>query len=212
METILLIGHSRGLGKNIYEELSKDYNVIGMSSNELDLKSQDDVFNLKLPYKIDHLVYNSGMAYDDIITNLNLDSLNDMLNVNLIGAIIMTKHAIRNMLLHDVQGSITFVSSISAHTGFKGLSMYGASKGALESFSRGISREWGVKGIRSNCVAPSFMITDMTKSLSESDHERIIKRSSLKKMVSMNDVSKTIRYCIENKSLTGETIILDCGN
>lgn len=69
------------------------------------------------------------MAYDDIITNLQIDKLRVMYNVNVFSPMLLTKYAIRNMLLHHIQGSIIHISSISVHTGYKGLSMYASSKG-----------------------------------------------------------------------------------
>lgn len=55
----------------------------------------------------------------------------------------ITKYVLRNMLLHHTKGSIVHISSISAHTGYKGLAMYASSKGALEAFSKDTAREWG---------------------------------------------------------------------
>lgn len=81
-------------------------------------------------------VNNAAMAYDDIVTNLNLDRLKAMYDVNVFTPMMMTKYAIRNMLLHHTRGAIVHISSISAHTGYKGLAMYAASKGALEAFQR----------------------------------------------------------------------------
>lgn len=52
-----------------------------------------------------------------------------MYNVNVFSPMLLTKYAIRNMLLHHIQGSIIHISSISVHTGYKGLSMYASSKG-----------------------------------------------------------------------------------
>lgn len=82
-----------------------------------------------------------------------------MYNVNVFSPMLLTKYAIRNMLLHHTQGSIIHISSISVHTGYKGLSMYASSKGALEAFSKDTAREWGQLGIRSNVVVPGFMET-----------------------------------------------------
>ena len=72
----------------------------------------------------------------------------------------MTKNVIRNMLLHKTKGTIVHISSISAHTGYKGLAMYASSKGALEAFSKDTAREWGPLGIRSNVVLPGTIKTE----------------------------------------------------
>lgn len=204
-ETVLLTGHSRGLGSFILSELQTDYNVIGVSSKELDLKNP----RLVSEYKTDgvtHLICNAAVAYDDLISNLSVFALTEMMNVNVVSAMLLTRQVIRDMLLHDAVGSITFISSISAHVGFKGLSMYGATKAAMEAFSRGVAREWGSKGIRSNSIACGYMDTDMSRAIHEDDRGRIINRTELKRLLDPKDVARMVRHCIENNSLTGQTL------
>ena len=104
--------------------------------------------------QLDGYVNNAAMAYDDIVTNLNIDKLKAMYNVNVFTPMMITKYVLRNMLLSKKKGSIIHISSISAHTGYKGLAMYASSKGALEAFSKDTAREWGQLGIRSNVVVP----------------------------------------------------------
>ena len=87
-------------------------------------------------------VNNAAFAYDDL-TNMQLKKLKNMFEVNVFSPMLLTKYILRDMLLNKIEGSIVHVSSISAHTGYKGLSMYASTKGALESFSKNISREWG---------------------------------------------------------------------
>ena len=101
--------------------------------------------------RLDGFVNNAAIAYDDIVSNINLDRLKTMYDVNVFSPMVMTKYAIRNMLLHHTKGSIVHISSISVHTGYKGLAMYASSKGALEAFSKNTAREWGSLGIRSKC-------------------------------------------------------------
>ena len=118
---------------------------------------------------LDVYVNNAAMAYDDIVTNLNLDRLKAMYAVNVFTPMMMTKYAIRNMLLHHTRGSIVHISSISAHTGYKGLAMYASSKGALEAFSKDTAREWGGLGIRSNvrsvAETVSFLVSEKACSI-----------------------------------------------
>lgn len=86
--------------------------------------------------QIDGYVNNAAVAYDDIVTNLNLDRLKAMYNVNVFTPMMMTKNVIRNMILHHTKGAIIHISSISVHTGYKGLAMYASSKGLLRHFQR----------------------------------------------------------------------------
>jgi len=236
---VLITGISKGLGLNTAESLLKNgWTVFGISRskteelNELLLHYPD---NLKwLEYDLENaenmrkiifkdwiglntpihgLVDNAAMAYDDILTNLNLDSLEKMYRVNVFTPMMLTKFVIRQMLLHHIKGSIVHISSISVHTGYKGLAMYASTKGALEAFSKNTAREWGEVGIRSNCLVAGFMETEMSSSLSENQKKRIYQRTSLKQPVDVNSVAKTILFLlsVNAKSITGQNIHVDCG-
>ena len=91
--------------------------------------------------------------------------------------------------------------------------MYAATKGALEAFSRGIAREWGSRGIRSNCVVPGFMETDMSATLTEEQRSKIFKRTSLGMATDLGSVASTIVYLLgaESRSITGQDIVVDSG-
>jgi 3-oxoacyl-[acyl-carrier protein] reductase len=158
-------------------------------------------------------VNNAAMAYDDIVTNLNLPKLQTMYAVNVFTPMMITKYVLRNMLLHHTCGCIVHISSISVHTGYKGLAMYASSKGALEAFSKDTAREWGELGIRSNVVVPGFMETAMSSTLSQDQKDRIYKRTSLKKATSIRSVAETVVFLLSDKacSITGQNIHVDSG-
>ncbi|MDA8934595.1 SDR family oxidoreductase [Flavobacteriales bacterium] len=231
-KTILVTGTSKGLGSVITDNLLKNgYSVIGISrSNNNQFESQTNFKHLKFDLsnsselevflkseigsvKIDGFVNNAAIAYDDIITNMNLKNLEFMFNVNVFSPLIITKYCLRNMLLHKTKGSIVHISSISVHTGYNGLSMYASSKGALEAFSKNTSREWGQKGIRSNCIVAGFMETEMSRTLSNDQKNRIYKRTSLKRATETKSVANTIEFLLSNKSdsITGQNINVDSG-
>lgn len=236
---IIVSGVSKGLGLEISKILLKNNcTVFGISRsktpelNELLLQYEDrfkwlefdlvhteqvqkSIFKEWIGYNtpIHGFVNNAALAYDDIITNLKLDSLEKMYKVNTFTPMMMTKYAIRQMLLHHIKGSIVHVSSISVHTGYKGLSMYASTKGALEAFSKNTAREWGEIGVRSNCLVAGFMETEMSATLSDSQKNRIYQRTSMKKAVSVNSVAETIYFLLtdNSKSITGQNIFVDNG-
>lgn len=162
---------------------------------------------------LDGYVNNAAVAYDDIVTNLNLDSLRTMYAVNVFTPMLITKYVLRNMILHKSKGCIIHVSSISVHTGYKGLAMYASSKGALEAFSKNTAREWGQLGIRSNVVVPGFMETAMSSTLTDEQKDRIYKRTSLKLATDVCSVAETIAFLLSDKacSITGQNIHVDNG-
>ena len=156
---------------------------------------------------------NAALGYDDLITNLRLDPLERMFAVNVLSPMLLTKFSIRNMLLHRIAGNLIHLSSISAHTGYKGLAMYAVTKGALEAFSKNTAREWGSKGIRSNCIVAGFMETDMTAALTKEQKDRIYKRTSLKQATDIESVVSTILFLLSEGagSITGQNLFVDSG-
>ncbi|WP_141506458.1 SDR family NAD(P)-dependent oxidoreductase [Paenibacillus luteus] len=239
MQWIIVTGDSRGLGKEITLQILSEtqYGVIGISRSDVnetsdiisnypgryihlvyDLANSKEIKNLYINQikkigPIYGLVNNSAFAYDDIVSNLNNKLLDQMFQVNVYSPMNLTKYVIRDMLLNKVQGSIVHISSVSAHTGYKGLSMYAATKGALEAFSINVAREWGEKGIRSNCIVPGFMETTMNASLNLEQKQRIYRRTSMKKETSVNSVASTALFLLleQSVSITGTVIHVDNG-
>lgn len=228
-----MTGDSGGLGQTIVDVLlsKTPYGVIGISRSprqveghapyipiNYDLEQVDGIKELYLKQikpigPIHGVVNNSAFAYDDLATNFEPSALDKMFKINVIAPMMLTKYAIRDMLLHDTKGSIVHVSSVSAHTGYKGLSAYAATKGALESYSKGISREWGNRGIRSNCVVPGFMETDMSSSLSPEQKNKIYNRTALKQPTDPRSVAEAVEFLLSERSssITGQLLHIDSG-
>ena len=236
---ILLTGASRGVGLEICKVLlsqnhnvyavsrthSKEISALEVTHKNLFFKSvdlgdsasaksavfADDFVSNNIP--LGGFVNNAAQAYDDIITNMSVDKLKAMFDVNVFTPMLLTKYVIRNMIYNKLGGSIVHISSISAHTGYKGLAMYASSKGAIEAFSKNTAREWGVKGVRSNVVVPGFMETAMSASLSDEQKDKIYKRTSLKKATDVKSVAETVAFLVSEKSasVTGQNIHVDSG-
>ena len=236
---IIVTGCSRGVGLEICRVLLKQgHTVYGIArSCPDDFKALQNEYEGRLLFKsvdlsdcenvrqyifkdfcsnkvqIDGYVNNAAVAYDDIVTNLNLDRLKAMYDVNVFTPMMMTKNVIRNMILHHTKGAIVHISSISVHTGYKGLAMYASSKGALEAFSKDTAREWGQMGIRSNVVVPGFMATAMSSTLTDEQRAKIYARTSLKAATSVHSVAETVAFLLSDKaeSITGQNIHVDNG-
>jgi len=236
----LLSGVSRGLGYRIAERLlAAGHGVYGFSRTrsdsvaelleqkpeqfffaEIDLEKVDEleerVFREFLPSGtiIDGLVNNAALAYDDLATNMDLVALESMFRVNVTAPMALTRGCIRNFILHNTPGSLVHLSSVCVYTGFKGLSFYASTKGALEAYSKNVAREWGSKGIRSNSVAAGFMETDMTGVLDAETKDRIFRRTAIKGPVDPDQVAQTVGFLLsdDSKAITGETIRVDNGS
>ena len=236
--TVLVTGDSRGLGAQIVETLLDDgYEVVGISRNGSDRTAQFREtypdryahvdFDLSTPEAIPELysdqlkargpivglVNNAALGYDDLVTNAEVDRIDELFDVNVQSPIVLSKYVLRDMMLNRTEGSLVHISSVSTATGYKGLSMYGSTKAALEGFSLGVAREWGERGIRSNCIAPGFMNTDMTATLDESQKDRIYDRTGLGEPTSRESVAETVAFLLSDAaaSTTGEVIRVDAG-
>ena len=143
---ILITGASRGVGLAICEVLLRQGHIVYAISRSYtdELKILKQRFNENFFFKsvdlskpqdvkeeifktfvsnsiiLDGFINNAAMAYDDIITNLSLDKLEEMYKTNVFSPMMITKNVIRNMLFNRKSGSIIHISSISAHTGYKG--------------------------------------------------------------------------------------------
>lgn len=238
-KNILVTGVSQGLGLEIARAvLAKGWTLYGVGRRlspafealfetapervhffEFDLADAEGVKTrlfkefVGLDTPLHGFVNNAATAYDDIVTNLDLDRLQAMYAVNVFAPMMAVRQTIRNMLLHGGGGSIVHISSISAHTGYKGLAMYASTKGALEAFSKTTAREWGERGIRSNCVVAGFMETAMSGTLDEEQRRRIHQRTALKRATSLESVASTVAFLLgdESASITGQNVFVDSG-
>jgi len=239
MKNVLVTGIMQGLGLQIAKTLlQKGYYVYGVSLKEVDALKQlendypkqitniycdlgdidmaiDTIFKKVIGFNIPlhGFVNNAAIAYDDIISNLQYEPLLKMYKINVFSPMMITKYVIRNMLLHRTSGSIVHISSISVHTGYKGLAMYASTKGALEAFSKTTAREWGEKGIRSNALVAGFMETSMSSTLSKEQRDRIFKRTSLKIPTTIESVANMVEFLLSDSShsVTGANVFVDSG-
>ena len=233
---VVVTGVSGGLGSSIVQTLlDANFEVIGVSRREPKLNLTEnqkssftfiahdlaEIDNLpKLVKKIKEskkniygLVNNAAIGKDGILPTIHNRDIHYQITLNLTSPIILTKYLCREMLLAR-EGRIINISSIIANSGYRGLSVYAATKGGLESFTRSLARELGTYGITVNCIAPGFMVTEMTSTLSVKDLERIKNRSALKRFPSVLEVSSSVKYLLaeESTGITGSVITVDAGN
>ena len=240
MKTIVVTGGTRGLGLSICEHLlAENYRVIAcgrkLSSGltdliadypeqcffePLDLSQLDSIAaNVKSILgrhkgeQIFALVNNAAVGHDGVLATMHDSQILDLININITGTILVTKYVLRSMLKHG-QGRIINISSIIGSTGYSGLSVYAASKSALEGFTKSLAREVGKIGINVNAVAPGYMQTDMTQKLDAQSLEKIIRRSPMKKLPATSDVANAVVYLIKptGDMITGITFTIDAGN
>jgi 3-oxoacyl-[acyl-carrier protein] reductase len=231
---VIISGTSSGLGLIATNQLILDgYRVIGISRRkipttlinkidyhhyEFDLSEVAEIPNLVniivkkhgVPYG---LINNAASGCDGLLPTMHNSEIISVLNLNILSPIILSKYVSRKML-ENRTGRIINISSIIARTGYKGLSVYAASKSALEGFSRSLARDLGSRGVTVNCIAPGFMSTEMTENLNVSKIESIKRRSALGKFTEVSEVVGGIQYLLSPiaSGVTGTTLTIDSGS
>jgi 3-oxoacyl-[acyl-carrier protein] reductase len=162
---------------------------------------------------IDHCVANAAIAHEGVLATATDAEIDAMLAVNLRGSIVLVREVVRQMLVGAESPSITLVSSVVASRGSPGLAVYAATKAGLEGFARCLARELGPRGIRVNAVAPGFLETDLSASLSPENRGRIIRRTPLGRLGLPADIVGAIDFLSSPRAsfITGQILTLDGG-
>jgi 3-oxoacyl-[acyl-carrier protein] reductase len=167
--------------------------------------------------RIDHCIANAAIAHEGVLATMRDDEIDAMVAVNIKGAIVLVRESVRQMLVQSSEPgrwpSITLVSSIVASSGSPGLSVYAATKAAHEGFAVSLARELGPRGIRVNCVAPGFLETDLSASLSVDNRGRIARRMALGRLGGPTDVAGVVGFLASGAAafVTGQTLVADGG-
>ena len=171
---------------------------------------------------IDHCIANAAVAHEGVVATVRDDEIDAMLTVNLRGSIVLVRECVRQMLIRPVGEersgaggpSVVVVSSVVASRGSPGLAVYAATKAGLEGFALSLARELGSRGIRVNAVAPGFLATDLSASLSESNRARIVRRTPLGRLGTPDDVVGAIEFLAGPRSsfITGQVVTVDGGS
>lgn len=162
--------------------------------------------------RLDVLVNNAGVLAPSPIGMTSLGPVRQMLEINLLAAINLTQYAVRLMQAQR-SGSIINLGSIVGTRGLEGLSAYGASKAAIEGFTKSIAKELAPRGIRVNAIAPGLIDTDMTRSADEAWFQRRVESIRMGRIGRPEDVAGCALFLASDLSsyVTGQTIGVDGG-
>jgi 3-oxoacyl-[acyl-carrier protein] reductase len=242
MHNVIVTGGSRGLGLGIARKLTTSgYRVIAIArkqNNELmtamqeaatttpgsfhfvsfDLAEIEGIPDLIKTLRKDFgpiygLVNNAGISFDGVLALMPTSQIEQLVRVNTLSPMLLTKYVVRSMMA-DGGGRIVNMSSITAFTGYSGLSVYGATKASIIGFSRSMAREVGRMGVTVNSVAPGFIETEMTEGLKDKQRQQIERRSALKRLAGIDDVANAVEFLLSDKAknITGTVLTVDAGN
>jgi len=162
--------------------------------------------------KIDILVNNAGVTKDTLLLRMSSKDWDLVMNTNLKGAFLMTKHSLKYMLKSN-SGRIINIGSIVGITGNIGQANYVSSKAGLIGFTKAVALEYGSRGITSNLVAPGFIETEMTEKLPQNVVESYMNKIVLKRKGTPVDVANAVLFLASPLAsyITGSFIIVDGG-
>ena len=232
----LVTGGSGDIGFSIVNELiSMKSKVIIIDKFEPKIRSKDvfffkcDLKNSKEIYKtlktifkerfdISILINNAGLISNSLLVNYmekdslpNLNEWDDTLNINLKAPFLISSLVAQDMIKKRHEGIIINISSIAAK-GNAGQSAYSSSKAGLESLTKVWAQELGPFGIRSVAIAPGYIDTNSTrKALKDEKLTEIKNKIPLKKLGKIENITKSIKFVIENDYFNGSVLSIDGG-
>ena len=235
----LITGAARGIGKAIAmkfasegadvaftdlvinetgEQTIKDleafgHKVKGYASNAADFEQTHQVVDQILAEfgHIDILVNNAGITKDGLMLRMSEQQWDAVLDVNLKSAFNFI-HATTPIMARQRGGSIINMSSVVGVSGNAGQSNYSASKAGLIGLAKSIAKEMGPRGIRANCIAPGFIVSDMTSALPEDVRDQWIKTIPLRRGGTPEDVANVALFLAsEMSSYVSGQVIHCCG-
>jgi len=239
-KTVLVTGGSRGIGKGIVEMMASQganvaftfvssvekarlfeadltqkfgVKVKGYQSNAADFEGSASVVEQILEeFKgIDVLINNAGITRDGLMMRMTEAQWDEVMDTNLKSAFNMTKACLKTFMSKRA-GSIINITSIVGITGNGGQANYAASKAGMIGFTKSIAKELGGRNVRCNAIAPGFIETEMTGSLSEEVRSEWAKTIALKRGGTPEEVAQACLFLASNMSsyITGQTINV-CG-
>jgi len=237
-KTVIVTGGSRGIGAAIVSFLAREgYNVVlnYNKSEEIAKKLQEeftskgylvDIFKADVSKReeviklveytlekfgnIDILINNAGISQTKLFTDITDEDWQNMIGTNLNSVFYMSQEVAKNMI-HNKKGCIINISSIWGLVGSSCEVHYSVAKAGVDAMTKALAKELGPSGIRINSIAPGIIDTDMNKYLTDKEIVEIEDEIPLGKIGKVQDISKCVKWLIEDEYTTGQVISINGG-
>jgi 3-oxoacyl-[acyl-carrier protein] reductase len=158
------------------------------------------------------LVNNAGTLHEALLGRQPIEAIDRVINVNLRGTLLLTRQAIRGMMVRQ-RGRIVNISSIVSVSGYKGTAAYSATKGGIDAMTRALARELGGRNITVNSIAPGYMKTELTGTIDPAQLRQIVRRTPLGRLGRVEDVVGLVLFLLSDAAafISGQTIVVDGG-
>src|SRR4030065_2082869 len=203
--------------KRTIDEFRASYKNEGVFFLKVDITDEKSVEQaiekiIEAESKIDILVNNAGITRDNLILRMSLEDWKKVIDINLTGAFICSKHTARYMIKNR-SGKIINISSIVGVHGNAGQSNYSSSKAGIIGLTKTLAKELASRNILGNAIAPGYIETEMTGKLSDNIKQKLIEQIPTGRLGSVDDVAETGLFLVSDDSnyITGTVINLDGG-
>lgn len=228
MKTAIITGGSGSIGSALVAEFASDHRVIftysknmnnankiaekyGAEAVHCDITSESDIKNLSdMTDSCDLLINNAGISSTGLFTDMTDSALQEVVNIDLIGTMLVTK-AILPLMIRRKSGCIINISSIWGVHGASCEVVYSAAKSGIIGFTKALARETGPSGICVNCIAPGLIESDMNAHLSSEEMREFVNGTSLCRIGKPFDIAHAARYLSEADFVTGQVLGVDGG-
>ncbi|HZD60088.1 MAG TPA: 3-oxoacyl-[acyl-carrier-protein] reductase [Anaerolineae bacterium] len=235
----LVTGGNRGIGAAICVRLAKEGATVALTGR--DAKAAEDVTSAarsaghdvsfyeadvtnkermdeivsavaKQHGSIDIVVNNAGITRDALFVRMKGEDWNAVIDTNLTGIFNVTQAASK-LMLKQKRGSIISVSSVIGLMGNPGQANYAASKAGIIGLTKALAKEFASRSVRVNAIAPGFIVTEMTRKLSEDVRERVLGQIPLGYFGEPEDVAAAVTFLASDDAryITGQVLVVDGG-
>ena len=210
MKTIALFGASGGLGSQLLPVLQKKYNVIAISSADVNVTNYDAVKTLFDTHKIDIVINLSGYNSDAFAHKINNEQLDKQIDINIKGTVNIVSNCLPFMREQQF-GRIILVFSVLADHPVVSTSIYSGCKGFVDSFTKTVALENANKNINCNSLQLGYFDGGLTYKIPETFRDTIKNNIPAKRWGMISELYNTIDYLIETGYITGQNINISGG-
>ena len=158
--------------------------------------------------RIDVVVNNAGVHRGGKVHRLTDEAWQEVLQVNLTGAMSMTRATVPHM---DAGGAVVNVGAVVGFRGFPGDSAYASSKAGLSGLTKALAIELAPKGITANLVIPGLVLTEMTAELSETALEKMTQQIPMRRFAGDHEIAEVVYWVAQSRYMTGACVPVDGG-